>query len=189
MKIILDLETTGIPLEKSRFKFYPPNDIDKYNSSRIVEIGYIICDDKNQKIAEKDFIIKPDNFIIQNEHIHHISQELAELKGQNIKDVFTQLYEDIKNCNILISHNINFDYNVLFSECIRYNNQELILKLNNIEKYCTMLEGQKKLNLYKWPKLILLVDYFFPDEKWDQKHNALDDAQYCFKCYCRLENM
>jgi 16S rRNA U516 pseudouridylate synthase RsuA-like enzyme len=156
-------------------KFTLPNQ----KSSKIYQVSL----DKNLKYEDLEKISKGlvlDGHRVFVEEVSYIDNEPKseiglKLRSSNVK-VVRAIFE-------------NFDYNVLFSECIRYNNEELILKLNNIEKYCTMLEGQKKLNLYKWPKLILLVDYFFPHEKWNQKHNALDDAQYCFKCYCKLENM
>ena len=62
MKLFFDLETTGLPKQISFDKWYPPEEIDKYNSSRIIEIGIILVD-KNEKIKETyNAIIKPDTF-------------------------------------------------------------------------------------------------------------------------------
>lgn len=189
MKLTIDLETIGLPIEMKRFVFFDPSETKMYDNARIVQIGYIISDDNNNIIKENSMIIKPDNFEVKNEHVHHISQKIAEEQGQSMITVFETLKQDFKECDTIISHNLNFDYNVLMSEIIRYDEKELYQILFDMKKFCTMLEGQKRLKINKWPKLTHLVEQFFPNIIWNQKHEALDDAQYCFKCYVKLQDI
>jgi hypothetical protein len=47
--LFIDIETTGIPEEKIKYKeYYSPKDLIYYANSRIVEIAYIIYDHKTK---------------------------------------------------------------------------------------------------------------------------------------------
>ena len=61
MKLFFDLETTGLPLQKGFDIWYPPEELDKYETSRIIEIGIIIVH-KEKIIYTFNSLIKPDNF-------------------------------------------------------------------------------------------------------------------------------
>ena len=84
--LVIDTETTGLPNRPSFNKYYNPMICKHYDSSRIIEIGYIIYNEQGQKIKENSFLIKPDNFIIENTHIHGISQIDANTNGIDIKE-------------------------------------------------------------------------------------------------------
>ena len=186
-KIIFDTETTGIPERKGFNKYFHPSQIERYNSSRIVEIAYIILDKNNNEVKNYTTIIKPDNFFIENSNIHNITQDKAEKEGICFKHMISLFYGDLKNCDTLIAHNLNFDINILLSECYRYGFKNIIDEINLKNQYCTMLKGKSILfeNDSKYPKLIELYNHIY-SEQFNQIHNALDDCIKCQKCYLKL---
>ena len=184
MKIVIDLETTGFPKTKLG-GYYDPSDTEKYDNSRIIQIGYIVINDNNTELLRNSMYVKPDGFTIDNSWVHNITDEIASEKGHCFKYVMGIFENDIFGCDTIISHNIKFDYNVLLSECHRYGLTGLIEKLEGMEKYCTMLNGKEIMNMRKWPKLTELYEYLY-DAEFKQKHDALDDAHFCYQCYKKM---
>jgi DNA polymerase III epsilon subunit-like protein len=187
-KIVLDIETTGIPKRVSGF-YSNPSDLSLYDSARIVELGYYIIDKNNVKLKEVEYLIKPENFVIPEEvvKIHGISQEIATKKGISIKHALAFLYLDLLNydCKTFIAHNVEFDKNILLSECYRLDYQPIIEKLKGLKDYCTMKDN-KIFN--RWPKLGDLYEELF-NEKIIIDHRSLSDVDVCHKCYCELMKM
>lgn len=99
-----------------------------YNFARLVilnyEIGYI---ENNEYFIEKTerIIIKPNCMYINKDTIkyHGISQEFALENGIDPQCVIQKFKEDIKNINIIISHNIDFHLKTILAEAVRYNIQ------------------------------------------------------------------
>ena len=60
MALIIDIETTGLPNRKGLKFGENPSYLDnnKYDSCRIVQISYMLCDNKLEKIKLNDNIIK-----------------------------------------------------------------------------------------------------------------------------------
>lgn len=186
-KIVFDLETTGLPKYESKSfnSYYNPSDYHKYDSSRVIQLGYIVLNEKNEIIAKKCFIVKP-TFGIENAHIHGITEKQANEQGLELDIVLNEFYKDVKNCGLLISHNLMFDKNVLLSEVYRRGFDLLKDKILSIDTYCTMLNGKNILKLIKYPKLIELVKLVDSNDNWIQKHDAMDDCEKCLKCYLKL---
>ncbi len=186
MNIFIDTETSGMVNYKnaskgSRFPRY--DNLDAYDSCRIVSICWIIC--QNDKVIEQGyFLINPKDFTIsvESQQIHGISQEEAIREGQDISNVLNTFVECVKRCESIIAHNIDFDINVILSECYRNNLLGLIDIINTKHHICTMKKGQHVMGLTKWPKLSELYEYLF-HEKLKDAHNALMDTIHCMKCY------
>ena len=186
-KLIFDLETTGLPDRKGWDVMYDPiTETDRYNSARLVQLGYIILDDDGKEIKKYEVIIKPTDYQITNEKFHGISHNQALEIGKDLSEVLTEFNNDLKGCSRLISHNIDFDFPVLLAECVRCKNNQLITDLNSIDRYCTMKEGQNLFSLRKWPKLVNLFSLLYPGRSWEQSHTALDDAECCKLCYLKM---
>jgi DNA polymerase-3 subunit epsilon len=175
--IALDIETTGLPERLGFDKYYDPNDINKYDKSRVVSIGLYSSD------FEKYEIIRPNNFIIGNSEFHGITQEIADLKGISLQDFFNEeTIHKLKDYEILVGHNINFDIHVLKSDLIRHN---LSVSIFPNKIICTMQKGKSLLRQRKAPKLTELYQHLFK-ENYQTTHNALEDAKMSFLCFKKM---
>jgi DNA polymerase-3 subunit alpha len=186
--LVLDTETTGIPITKGFNKYYDPSDIKYYNGSRLIELAYIIYDKDDNIIKEFSSLVKPDNFVITNSHIHGIVQEDALTNGNLLSIVMNELYRDMDMVDTLVAHNMLFDINILLSESYRMNNLDLVNKLKSKKKSCTMLVGQRAMKLYKFPKLIELYKFLY-NKPVTQIHRALSDVIICADCYKKIKNI
>jgi len=72
--LIFDLETIGLPITKGYRKYHPYNKLQYYNNSRIVQMAFQVYEEQKDETyhmtKEYDVIIKPDDFIINNEWCH-----------------------------------------------------------------------------------------------------------------------
>jgi DNA polymerase III epsilon subunit-like protein len=184
--LFIDTETTGLPITKSYDDYFDPKETQYYDQSRIIDIGYVICNENNKLIKKVKNLIKPNNFTISNSHIHGITNDKAIKKGIDINNALDILNNDLENVNTIIAHNSIFDINVILSECYRNNKTALINNINSKSIKCTKKMGQKFMNSYKAPKLVELYKYLF-NEDIIQKHRALADAKLCQKCYFKIK--
>jgi len=182
--LFIDTETSGLPgsINKS-FK-------DLKNWPRIVQIAWILYDNYQILKKEASYIIKPENFEISKkaQKVHKITQQRAELEGICINEILPEFIDDLRNANILIGHNINFDLNVIKSELLR--NSLYDDSLFDKEIHDTMIESTKYCRIpgkngYKWPTQKELYKILF-DKKIRGLHDALKDARVTAKCFYRL---
>jgi DNA polymerase-3 subunit alpha len=186
-KIVFDTETNGLPVRRDGFgSYYHPSLLHYYEGSRLVQLGYIVLDKDNNEIKRYSAIVKPNNFRIENSEIHGITHDIAENTGLELVDVLEKFREDFKGCDTLVAHNIKFDYNIILSEMYRVNIDYMIREFENKRLYCTMNEGKKLYRLGKFPKLTELFSLLYKGRKWDQTHDAMDDAECCMLCYVKI---
>lgn len=180
---IFDIETNGLP-EQTRFrKFYDPSNIEKYENSRMIEIAYKKFNG-TKLLCTKSFLIKPDNFMIDNSSFHGITYNNANMNGLPIREVLEKINIDLEDVDVFVSHNIEFDINILLSECYRYNEIDLIDSIDSKYTYCTMLNSTN-LNNGRWLKLVKLYKILF-NKHVTQQHRALPDVKLCSQCYFEL---
>jgi DNA polymerase III epsilon subunit-like protein len=104
-----------------------------YAYSRMVslnyEIGYL---KSNEFIQEKVVrtIAKPRCMYIpkETEEYHGITQEYATKNGVDPEIIINQLKDDLKNVDVIVSHNVDFHLRTILAEAVRYN---IILDFNN----------------------------------------------------------
>ena len=194
-----DLETTGLPTTINFNTYYDPSITKYYNSSRVVQMALIVYevipDEKQQieykMISEHDYIIKPDGFTINNDHIHHITNELANFAGIPFADAIGLLKADFLKCDWYIAHNIIFDKNVLLSELHRYQITDLIAKMKSSNIFCTsrdcraVTQLKYKTGSFKQPKLIELHKFLFETDP-GELHNALADTRVLAACFFEM---
>lgn len=170
--MFINIATSGLP--QKLYSEYNYKDLNMFSTCRIVQIVWYIYNNK-KKLIEKSFYIKPNQFEIdeKSQKIHGISKDFAIEHGVELKFMLDTLLEDIINCNFIISHNINFDLNVLMSEIYRTkNNKDLHYILLYINKICTGEATKSILKLptkfsvkeYKMPKLSELYKFYFNKE-------------------------
>ena len=152
--------------------------------------------------------------------IHKISLAMTQGKTRSIKSRKTRKYRydynftidkilhkfmsDFQKANVVVSHNVQFDKNMLLVEMDRLRKlpdtkyvifNDYIQEIYFSKKfYCTALNGKdvwkniginyKGLTYYKIPKLTILYQTLFgvlPDE--ERTHNALYDVLICIRCF------
>ena len=183
MALIIDIETTGLP-NRTGLKFdvnplYSNNT--KYDSCRIVQISYILCDNKLEKIELSDDIIKV-NFNIPNSNIHGINNEISINLGIEFNLFCDKFKKIINKCSHIISHNVDFDINVIKNELYRINKNDIIDEINKKKLICTMKEMKNIMKIknitnryYKNPSLKELYKYATKKDITNE-HNSKHDV-------------
>ena len=183
--MFFDLETTGLPLKNNMRNFYSPSEFNNYDTSRIIEIAYIICTLNGETIKTVSKLIKPDNFTITNTHIQGITYDKALNEGEELYVVLNELYTDLQDVNTLVAHNIKFDKSVLLAECYRKSYYSIINEICKKKILCTMMMGKTFLNVNKFPKLVELYKKILNIDI-DNNHRALIDTTMCKEIYFKI---
>jgi DNA polymerase-3 subunit alpha len=183
MVLIIDTETNGLPdmkyLPWGKYPYY--KDMEKYDNARIVQITIMICDDDLNPMEIKDFIIKRDNFSIDNYQFHGITNEISDNVGISFIDVMNQLSDCIKREKKIIAHNIDFDINVILAECHRYGLNDLSDDILRKQHICSMKSTKSVLKIinkygrFKNPSLAELY-YFNFNQPIENAHNSKYDV-------------
>lgn len=182
MALIIDVETTGLPNRNGlKYGEYPPYEIlDLYDSSRIVQISMMVCNENLEQIELVDFIIKAEDFTINNSSFHGITNEISESKGISFFKVADELNEYLDKVSHLMAHNINFDLSILYSELYRHNLHSIIYKIKSKVIVCTMKDTKNIIKLknnygIKDPSLKELY-YFVFNKDMENAHNSKYDV-------------
>jgi DNA polymerase III epsilon subunit-like protein len=104
-----------------------------YYYARLVALNYEIgCFKDNEFILEKKVrkIVKPRCMFISEDTIkyHGITQDYAVANGYEPELVINAFKTDIKNTDIIISHNVDFHFKTLLAESLKYN---IVIDFNN----------------------------------------------------------
>ena len=188
MYLFFDTETTGLPKNWSA----PVTDF--ANWPRLVQLAWLICDDKGNELSGENYIIKPEGFLIPIEaaNVHGISTEKALKQGKDLQNALNDFSNTINNSNVLVAHNINFDIKIIGAEFLRKN---VINSLKDIPKFCTMQTTTNYCKIphansngggYKWPKLVELHTKLFAED-FSNAHDALADVKACARCFFELK--
>ena len=116
MALIFDTETSGLPLSEKGYGYFPLyTETAKYDTSRVVQVSYIIADENYNKLEESDTIIKRDGFKIENHQnlfglIHILTNANKKIMLSNsdvslVRENFTN--EHYKTSSILCKRSIN----------------------------------------------------------------------------------
>ena len=188
--LVLDTETNGIPIRLNYNNYHSYKHTNKYNCSRIVQMSWIIYDNNEKLLEEHDYIIKPNNFSIENSNIHGITNDIAKIKGRNLRDIMDIFIKSLKEVTFVVCHNINFDINVIKSELYRLGRQDLINLIDKKILICTLETANncmKKLGLIKSTKLEELYNHF-TQEIMEGAHNSRCDVIATNVVFCNLVN-
>ena len=185
MFLIFDTETTGLPKNYDA----PLTDFD--NWPRLVQLAWQIHDEKGGLVDVKNFIVKPENFVIPRgaEKIHGITTELAKTEGEPLEFVLQEFNKALQDAGVIVGHNIEFDLNIMGAEFLRKKMETPLFDKTMLDtkdvstNYCALPGG--KGGKYKWPKLEELHQKLF-DEGFDSAHNASADVQATARCFLEL---
>ena len=150
--LFFDTETTGLPHD------YEAPAFDTLNWPRMVQLSWILTDNKGNVLSTHDYIIRPDGYEIpeKSASIHGISTEKAMLEGLPLDSVLVVFVATLDSAEYIVGHNISFDIHVVDAEFFR---RGVDVQLSSMKSYCTMLAGTDYCKLpgryghYKWPKL------------------------------------
>jgi DNA polymerase III epsilon subunit-like protein len=186
MYLFFDTETTGLPGNWNA----PVTNLN--NWPRMVQLAWLLYDQDGNKISGKDYIIKPEGFIIPADasKIHGITTERANKEGKNLIEVLQDLQLMIDQAEFLVAHNMNFDEKIVGVEFLRNKMENSIATKKRI---CTMEStkvfcGIKGKYGYKWPKLSELYYKLF-NTGFTEAHNASTDITATAKCFWELKRI
>jgi len=189
--IVFDLETTGLPQTPSFGKYYPPSELSRYNTSRIVQWSWSIHEADGTSICEEDHIVKsnPAEYRILNQQFHGITEEISRVRGKPFEEVLAIWKKGLESADTIVGHNVGFDRHVLLSELHRRGYTEVATLMEQKEWICTMERGKtlcglRASNKLKPPKLRELMHALgVKEESGRAFHNSKHDVYYTAKCY------
>lgn len=153
--VVFDTETTGLDTEIDDIIQIAAVEIIKGNIGKTFEI-YL----NTEKSLEK------------TEHIHNISKEFLSKHGVNAKEALLK-FNDFINGDVLLAHNLNFDWDILSSN---YSKNQIELVNHNLSSKFDSIDITRrifpKLNSYKLGDLIVSLKF-----QGSNTHNALDDVK------------
>lgn len=186
MYLFFDTETTGIP------RNYKAPASDLKNWPRLVQLAWLLVDEKATEIASAEYIVKPEGFTIPHDaaSIHGISTEMAQQQGVDLRSVLKEIVPGIRKASVLIAHNMQFDEKILGAEFLRADYPNLV---ESKKRQCTMQASTDYCRLpgpygFKWPKLDELYRKLF-NEPLEGAHRALIDVRACMRCYFELRRL
>jgi DNA polymerase III epsilon subunit-like protein len=185
-----DTETTGIPESKDGL-FYNPREVARYDSSRVVQVAWVMIKGADKILAKHSHVIKPEGFSIPEDsvRIHGIDDARAQSEGIRFEDIAVAFLRDLRTADVLVAHNLKFDLCVMMSECHRRCLTELKVAMYRAPRHDTMTDPiwyEIRGTLTKsTPKLVELHKALFGQD-YEQRHDALDDALLLAKCFMRI---
>ncbi len=189
MYLFFDTETTGLP------KSWKAPVTDLGNWPHIVQIAWAIFDDAGKQLAFRDYILKPEDFVIPESAtaIHGISTERALKEGRPAAEVLKEFSGAVLKAAHLVAHNLDFDEKMVRVELLRQGMPDVLQTTpssNDRKKTCTMKSSTAYCKIPgpygdKWPKLSELHIKLFEMDFEDQ-HNAASDVLCCAKCFFEL---
>ena len=183
-----DSETTGLVPKGADYK------TDYNEFPHIVQLGWILNG------IEKEYIIKPDGWVIPDEAaaIHGITTEIALAKGVPFEGVIKEFIADCKASKVIVGFNIYFDTSILKANILRFGDMEFY---NNdvdpaLDKYKRVDVMRKVIKFVdapkadgkkgaKFPKLTELYAKIFGTE-YAGAHGALADVRALVACMPKL---
>lgn len=168
--LVFDTETTNL-IKKDLSDVY------------IIQISWILFDTNTYKQEENDYILKVP-VKINNSSIHGITKNISD-NGYYISEIIDIFLEDVKKCDVLVGHNLQFDMNMIEIELSRLGLEDEIDMLYSKKYFDTMREGKKYLNDKKFPKLQYLYTTLFK-KNFENAHNALFDVKATLRCYLKI---
>lgn len=178
-----DTETTGLVPKGSKWE----SDFNQF--PYIVSLSWIAGG------YERDFIIKPDGWVIpiESSEIHGITMDVANENGVPMKDALIAFVTDCQKYPLLVAHNIYFDISIIKANIIRelgiewyyLNADDALHKSKRIDTMKSSIKfvgatfaNSKRL---KFPSLEELYDKCFPGQSFPA-HNSLEDVKAVVRC-------
>jgi len=180
MALFLDIETTGFPDRPGFDLYYPFKELQHYDSSRVVQVAAMLCNDKLEEVEKVDMVVRADGFRISNSEFHGITDEISQSRGVPMTEVGAILMRMMEKSSHIFAHNAKFDVTVLMSEFHRAGASDVVDALSKMETFCTMTKTKNILNIKKgrWLKNPTLSELFMfaTGDPIRGEHNAMCDV-------------
>jgi DNA polymerase III epsilon subunit-like protein len=181
--LIFDTETTGKPWN------YNASMSDLNNWPRVIQLSFVQFDETGKDLDSFNALILPDKWVMPTDKFwidNGFSQEKSMAEGIPINTALDKFIEKINDSDILVAHNMSFDYNTLGAEMIRSKKRAN----KRLTKICTMQSSIDFCQLpgrygFKFPKLEELHVKLFGC-KFEGAHDAFMDTMACGKCFFEL---
>jgi len=183
--LFFDTETTGKPANYNASMF------DLNNWPRVIQLAWQIGNQYGEILSEEKTLIRPDGWVVPVEDFwikHGYSTENCLAEGLPMADVLDGFISDIIsfNVNMIVAHNIQFDYHVLGAEMIRYKKTTG----RRMKQFCTMQFATPLCQIpgkigFKFPRLEELYRYLF-NKDFDGAHDALNDVSACRESFFEM---
>lgn len=153
-----------------------------YEFARPVCLNYIIGYKQGKEFIEvvkERRIFKPEYISIPKDisDIHGITYEKAEKKGENGTDILSKFVKDLKNVDVIVSHNLPFHLKAIQNESIRRCISPDYSKFILIDTISFSHD-------FKYPKLKELAEKILKKDYSDKKQSY--NIQIIKKCFLKL---
>lgn len=183
--LFFDTETTGLPRNYSA----PTTDLDNWGKARLVQLGWILEDDRKGVLSKANIIVRPEGFTIPEaaSNVHGITTEEAIKVGVGCKQAVYYFLGAARLADVLVGHNVDYDTHVVGSELVRQWGKDYIDGMRTIDTmkssvdFCAIPSARG----YKWPKLIELHNKLFGCD-FEDAHDAFADISATRKCFWEL---
>jgi DNA polymerase III epsilon subunit-like protein len=186
MYLFFDTETTGLPSGPlSAYHKWP----------RMLQIAWLLIDENNDIKSKNSFIIKPEGYDIPSRviKIHGITKKRALEEGVELDFALHRFLADLNYAELLVGHNIAYDYGVVRGELLRKNIPDF---LKGYSQFCTMTSKQVldycksfRVNGSRQCPSLSELYYLLFGKKLDNAHDAFTDAEACANCYFELKRI
>ena len=187
MYFIFDTETTGLPKNSKKHDC-----VESFNKARMISISWLIVDKHKQIIDKRSYIIKPENYLILNSHIHGITTERALSEGRELNLVLKEIETTIiyHNVKALVCHNVDFDKGVLAREFYFSGNRDFVKLMSSLLEICTV-KIAKEMYGGKYFKLHDLYKKLYQGEPVEEHrlHTSEYDTLLCYKIFLKLSKI
>lgn len=159
MILFFDTETNG---KAKNFKA-PATDLD--NWPRVTQLAWQLHTMDGHVNAQFCELIKPDGWTVPTEQFfidNNMSTERCEKEGVGWSQAFTAFMFAIARAEVIVAHNMAFDYPVMVAEILRYG--ITADRQSNPKRFCTMLATTNICKIpgkygNKWPSLVELHQF------------------------------
>jgi DNA polymerase III epsilon subunit-like protein len=190
--IVFDTETTGLP-QMINYQTFPKYDYLKgYDTARLIQLSWGIYNADDSLLSIENVHVKPNNFTINNSHIHGITNEIAAEKGIPVEEALCKFVEAINREDVMyiVCHNISFDVNIIKSELYRLYKKGYLDVFAKKKLICTLAQANKMKSdgLIPNAKLGTVYQHFY-NEDIKNAHNAEYDVLNTGKVFHKMREL
>ena len=187
--LFFDTETTGVP------RNYKAPMQDTANWPRLVQLAWLLVNERGIELKRKSVIIRPDGFTIPEEavQVHGITTERAREEGLPLRNVLDEFMQDLELAEEVVGHNIDFDIHIVGAELCRLglsthkiSNKPTTCTMKSFTNFCA-IPSNNGYGGYKWPTLEELYYKVF-GRTMENAHDALADILATKECFFELKN-